>query len=226
MNLRLFVPPLARRSRVLHPGRELSNRATEVCPAQGPDVNPLSSSANLPDELKIPDPRSDRTLRLLEHFSALVERPVAPTAEGEPLPSRLAAATATVLEVTGAGISLMLDGTDRVGIGASDMLAAVAQRLQSTAGDGPCWVAQRCRRPVVAGPHEMADRWPAFSAELQARTPYRAVVAVPLINRLDGVGTVDLYLDSTDELHTLHIADTVAVADEIVHRLVGAGPAG
>lgn len=173
----------------------------------------------LPHELQISDQRTDRHRHLLTRFTELMAQQPATSATAELLPSRLAVAASLILGVAGAGVSLLFDDTRRLPIGASDVHAAVAERLQFTAGDGPCWVAQQDRRPIVAGPHEMTDRWPAFAADLLARTPYRAVVSLPLIGQLDGVGTVDLYLGSTAELRALHIADTVAVADEIARQL-------
>lgn len=171
---------------------------------------------------ELPDwvtPSSERSARLLAAFDAAVTAAGRAAPEPEMLPSRLSVATAAVLAVAGAGISIVFPASRRLPLGASDADAAVAERLQFTAGDGPCWTAQATARPVVAGPHEMQRQWPLFHDDLMARTPYRAVVSLPLTGRLLGVGTLDLYLATTAELRELHLADTIAVSDAISARL-------
>src|SRR3954451_15797495 len=70
--------------------------------------------------------------------------------------SRLAWACAQVLPVSGAGISLLSDPLVKVPIGASDDLAANAERFQFTAGAGPCFEAHRTGVPVAAGIRELS----------------------------------------------------------------------
>ena len=71
-------------------------------------------------------------------------------ADPELLPSRLARACARTLGVDGAGLSVSTDGEARLPLGASSPTAALAERLQFTAGDGPCGSAQRHQEPVFA----------------------------------------------------------------------------
>ena len=58
--------------------------------------------------------------------------------EPELLPNRLAAACTAVLPVDGAGICLFDSTGIRIPVGASDRDAALAERLQFTAAQGPC----------------------------------------------------------------------------------------
>ena len=122
-------------------------------------------------------------------------RSLGDTALGVPelLPSRLATAAVAALDgVDAAGISLFADEL-RVPIGTSDTAAAVAQALQFSVGDGPCFAAHRDQNAVVADHRELAERWPAFALSLMAQTPYQAVVSVPLTAELARLGTFDLY---------------------------------
>jgi len=112
----------------------------------------------------------------------------------ELLPLALVRACVRVLPVDGAGVSV----TERlrVPLAASDPVVAVAERLQTTLGEGPCLSAAATGTALVAGQHEI-ERWPIFSHELSAATPFRSLAAVPL--RLPGeqpFGALDLY--STD----------------------------
>ena len=62
----------------------------------------------------------------------------ADVARPELLPVRLARACARVLPAAGVGISLFGSNGIRVPVGASDDDAAIAERLQFTAAEGPC----------------------------------------------------------------------------------------
>jgi hypothetical protein len=116
------------------------------------------------------------------------------TGDPELVPMALSQACVEVLPVAGAGISL----TDelRVPLGASDAMAARAERLQTTLGEGPCLSAADAAEPLVADEESIAARWPLFHRELVSQTPYRSVVSVPLLARdgFTGLGALDLYL--------------------------------
>jgi hypothetical protein len=115
------------------------------------------------------------------------------------LPRVLAEACVAILPVAGAGISVTQDL--RVPLGSSDPVAAAAERLQTTLGEGPCLDATAAPMPLTAGLGVMAARWPAFHAELVRLTPYRSVAALPLIpangRRL---GALDLYLTGREPM--------------------------
>ena len=108
----------------------------------------------------------------------------------------LAQACVTVLGVSGAGVSLT-DGQLRVPLGASDAVAAQAEALQTTLGEGPCLDATATSDSIIADEASMATRWPIFSSELLDVTPFRSVASLPLRSSdLLRFGALDLY--STD----------------------------
>lgn len=137
----------------------------------------------------------------------------------ELLPVRLAVACVRVLPVAGAGISMFGAAGLRIPVGASDDDAAIAERLQFTAGEGPCLDAHALCRSVQATESLMAQRWPEFYAGLVARTPFRAVTAIPLPHLLKGAGTVDLMFRSSADMAELDMADADAVMAEVERLL-------
>jgi hypothetical protein len=137
----------------------------------------------------------------------------------ELLPVRLARACASVLGVDGAGISLLDAPQRRVPLGASHDLAEQAERLQFTAGEGPCMTAQDTRQPVFAVEADLRRRWPAFTALLFESTPYRAIVALPLQPSLAGSGAIDLFFTDSDRVPKLDVFDAVAVGELVTSSL-------
>ena len=91
----------------------------------------------------------------------------------------------------------------RIPLGASDDVAAIAERWQFTMGEGPCVPACASGGAVVATGAMIAGRWPLLYQELIARTPYRAVLSLPLRYRPTGVGALDLHLLQEDGEATL-----------------------
>jgi hypothetical protein len=137
----------------------------------------------------------------------------------ELLPVRLARACAEVLAVDGAGISLLDGSQQRVPLGASHELAELAERLQFTAGEGPCMTAQDTRQPVFAVEEDLRRRWPAFTDLLFASTPYRAIVALPLQPSLAGSGAIDLFFEDPDRVARLEVFEAVAVGELVTSSL-------
>ena len=143
----------------------------------------------------------------------------------ELLPVRLAKACAKVLPVAGAGISMFGSSELRIPVGASDNAAATAERLQFTAGEGPCLEAHALSRSVQATESLMAQRWPQFYTELLASTPFRAITAIPFLHELKGAGTVDLLFHSSADMAELDIAAADAVIAQLEHLLrTGSAP--
>jgi hypothetical protein len=129
----------------------------------------------------------------------------------ELLPERLARACAAVLPVDGAGLSLFFTEDRRLPLGASDPHAATAERLQFTVGEGPCLTAHSTNEVVVADAQDLVACWPAFSDVLIAHTPIRGVIALPLHGALEGMGALDLYVRSPDDIRAVGLADALAV---------------
>jgi hypothetical protein len=153
---------------------------------------------------------------------AAAELRAAWNADGRPdsaelLPSRVAAAAATVLGVAGTGLSLV-QGRYRLPLGASDDTATAAERLQFTHGDGPCLAAARTGKPQVARMPDLVRRWPAFASDFAARTPYQAIISMPIAMD-EATGALDIYLRDGAELDAVGLADAMAVAQEIGRAL-------
>jgi len=153
-------------------------------------------------------------MSITEDFAAAYAA-VADHARPELLPARLANACALVLPVAGVGISMFGAHGMRIPVGASDDAAAIAERLQFTAAEGPCLDAHELDRPVLATESLIAQRWPNFYTGLAERTPFRAVAAIPWPNTLKGAGTVDLLFHHSRDLADLDFA----VADEVIAQV-------
>jgi len=78
------------------------------------------------------------TVTIAEEFTTAYTAAGAAAAAPELLPVRLALACTRVLPVAGVGISMFGSGAMRIPVGASDHYAAIAERLQFTAAEGPC----------------------------------------------------------------------------------------
>jgi hypothetical protein len=137
----------------------------------------------------------------------------------ELLPVRLSMACCRVLMVDGAGVSLAGPDGRRVPLGASSALASRAERLQFTAGDGPCTTAQEDREPVFAVLDDLNRRWQPFAELLTRETPYRGVVALPLSEVIAGLGAIDLYFREEDAVPRLDVFEAMAVGDLVTTEL-------
>lgn len=94
-------------------------------------------------------------------------------AGAELLPTVLARAYLQVLPVAGAGLSIT--GELRLPLGSSDDVAAAAERLQTTLGEGPCLVACSANEPQLFDQAALSSTWPVFHDEFVTSTPYRSV---------------------------------------------------
>jgi hypothetical protein len=131
----------------------------------------------------------------------------------ELLPVQLARASARTLGVDAAGLSVTAGEGGRAPLGASSPIADLAERLQFTAGDGPCESAQRDQEPVFAASADLERRWPAFARLLARHTPYRAVVALPIGETLAGPGALDLFFTDESAVPELDVFEAMAVGD-------------
>jgi hypothetical protein len=129
----------------------------------------------------------------------------------ELLPARLALACSAVLPVDGAGLSFFFATDRRVPLGASDADAATAERLQFTAGEGPCFTAHDTQEIVIADERELQERWPGYTDALLACTAVRGVISLPLYGPLAGIGALDLYVHEPDAVRAVGLADALEV---------------
>ena len=132
---------------------------------------------------------------------------------------RLARAAAAALPVDGVGLSVHGEPGHRTPLAASSELAATAERLQFTAGSGPCLLAAESGFPVFATEEILARRWPAFHDLLVSHTPLRSVLALSLRGRLKGLGGVDLYLAAPDGAITVDVFEARCVAELVSDHL-------
>ena len=118
----------------------------------------------------------DRLLRILIRLAG--------DAHGKPWTTRLCVVCAEVIEMTGAGIMLMVDEHPQGSVCTTNDVSATIEDLQFTLGEGPCVDAYRHNQPVVEP--DLADpavtRWAAFSEQAVAAGA-RAVVRVPAHRR-------------------------------------------
>lgn len=142
---------------------------------------------------------------------------------------RVCAAAVTLLSLSGAGLSLMVDGALRGTAGVSDPGIAQVQELQLSLGEGPCvdaW-AQRgaVQEPDLAGPATV--RWPVFGAAA-VEAGLRAVFAFPLALGAIRLGVLVLYRDHPGALTADEVAYGVVLADVATHVILsvqaGASP--
>lgn len=159
---------------------------------------------------------------LAERFRAALSEEATPDSVPELLPQRLSRAVARVLPVDGAGISVRLVPDRQLPLGASDVTAGLAERLQFTVGTGPCMQASEARQPVFVVEEDIARRWPAFHDLLVGRTPYRGIVALPLRRGLAGAGAIDLYFTEPADVPVLDVFAAVTVGDLVTAALAEA----
>jgi GAF domain len=107
---------------------------------------------------------------------------------------RLCHACVRLLDVDGAAISVMLEGSTQGTIGSSGELSRQLDELQFTFGEGPCRDAVRRGAPVIA--ENLADpgeqRWLAYAGSALG-LGVRAVYALPISLANSFVGALDLY---------------------------------
>ncbi|MGY1822656.1 GAF domain-containing protein [Geodermatophilus sp. SYSU D00079] len=162
----------------------------------------------------------DQHVSIAERFTAALGHVSDDDLAGpELLPVRLSHACARMLRVDGAGLSVLDAEGRRIPLGASSEDAALAERLQFTAGSGPCHTAQEHREPVFAAYADLHRRWPAFAELLVERTPFRAVVALPLGETLAGPGALDLFFADENSVTGLDVFEAVAVSDLVTSAL-------
>jgi hypothetical protein len=140
--------------------------------------------------------------------------------DGHLLPDRLARATAQLLELDGAGLSVLAGQQGHVPIGASSSDAARAERMQFTVGSGPCRLAHATGQPVFVVEQDLRHRWPAFADLLFTGTPFRGVVALPLRPPISGA--LDLFFTDPGAVARLDVFDAVAVGDLVTSALADA----
>ena len=130
-----------------------------------------------------------------QRLAAALRAAAAPGLPASDLADRLCAAAVRAVGARGATLCAQFTDGMSVPVGVSDPLAAHAEEVQFSAGEGPCWEAHEQGRVVVADLGDTAGaarRWPVYALSLRREVDYDAVVAVPvrLASGLDLVLTV------------------------------------
>ncbi len=144
----------------------------------------------------------------------------------EMLAVRLSRACVAALPVDGAGMSIHDMKGLRTPIGASDPVAAQAERLQFTHGDGPCLRAHDDGVAIAFDEALIARNWPDLHEALLGETPFRAVLSLPLLPPLGPIVVLDLYVRDPEVLPATDREDvedvTIAVTRAMVAAALGA----
>lgn len=127
---------------------------------------------------------------------------------------RVCVAAVLLLSLSGAGISLMVDGQLRGSAGVSEPGIATVQELQLELGEGPCVDAwsrgEPMLEPDLAEP--VSVRWPTF-AQAAVEAGVRAVFAYPLHIGAIRIGVLVLYRDRPGGLEVEEAARALVLAD-------------
>lgn len=161
-------------------------------------------------------------MTISQDFAAAYRRGGTSSPEPQLVPDRLAVAVMEVTGIDGVGLGVF----DRVGftvpIGSSCDRTALAERLQFTVGQGPCYDAHRYSRTVVAVESVMARSWPAYHDLLVTQTAFRSVVALPLTGPLDSMATMDLLFHDPDAAARLPLGEIAVLGRQITAALIEA----
>jgi hypothetical protein len=147
-------------------------------------------------------------------FAVALARAVATPASG------LCSACVEVLEVSGAGITVMSGGqTGPLCVSSKRM--ATLEDLQFTMGIGPCQDAYLSGRPVHAPRFDAAifARWPSFVGQAR-ESGVGGVFAYPMSSNGAKVGVLTLYQDLEGDLSAVQHEDSVAMADVLTETVL------
>ena len=161
----------------------------------------------------------DQSIRIAVAFARAVAAPT----------SGLCTACVEVLDVSGAGITVMGGGQAGPLCVSSERMASL-EDLQFTMGEGPCQDAYGSGQPVHAARFDAATcaRWPSFIDEARG-SGIGGVFAYPLSTNGVKIGVLTLYQDQEGELSAGQHDDSLVLADvltETVLSLQDASPVG
>lgn len=116
-----------------------------------------------------------------------------------------------IMPITGAGVTLISDGSGPQYVAASDEEALRFEQLQSEVGEGPCLLAYESGEAVAVADLHADDQFPVFGPAAVA-AGLAAVFTFPLRHDDGRLGALDLYRDTPGALdpHTMGAAQTLA----------------
>jgi hypothetical protein len=137
---------------------------------------------------------------------------------------RLCRSCVSAVAVDGGSVSLVSSQGSRVGLGATDTMAAQLEEIQMTLGEGPYLDAASSLAPVQV--HNFADpatsnseRWPFLAKEV-ARLDVCALFGFPVSLGNVPVGTIGLYRRKPGPLSPAQLEDTLTAVDDIAASLL------
>lgn len=150
-----------------------------------------------------------------ERWDQLLHQAVGTGDAGQP--RRIAELCVDMLDVSGAGVSLISDIGNREVVCATDDVAMRIEELQVTLGEGPCVDAINGGAPVLVPDLDdrrdlTPERWPAFLSAAAA-AGVRAVFAFPLRIGVIKLGALDLYRSQPGALHDDQLSAALRAAD-------------
>jgi hypothetical protein len=125
---------------------------------------------------------------------------------------RVCEASAGLLAIDGASISVMVGPRHRETLYASDEASMRIESLQFSLGEGPCFESFESRRPVLVPDlaEFTAGQWPVFAAEL-SRMRIGAIFAFPMQRGAIRIGVVDFYRRQPGWLSSSDLAGALEV---------------
>jgi transcriptional regulator with GAF, ATPase, and Fis domain len=133
----------------------------------------------------------DRLLESLERFAVTL---TAGYGVGDVLHD-LTSEMTDVLDLTGAGVTLVHDGKQRFVTAAVEAIASL-ERVQEDHQLGPCIDAVTTAQPITVSDLDVEDttqRWPEYSNAAKT-AGIRAVAGIPMLGEESAVGAVNLYV--------------------------------
>ncbi|TCO48983.1 GAF and ANTAR domain-containing protein [Actinocrispum wychmicini] len=132
-------------------------------------------------------------------------------------------ACVALLDVDGAGLSLMNGSGQGETQYATNKISALIEDTQFTMGEGPGVDAFRSAMPVLVSDLDSGSgrrRWPMFTA-VAVTAGVRAVFAFPLRSGAIRLGTLAAHRSTPGPLTSGQVADALVVADLILSQLLG-----
>ena len=155
---------------------------------------------------------SDRLARIVDAIGSDVG------SDPETYPQRVCAAAADLLEMSGAGLTLMTRSVLGA-VWASDAASRTVEDLQFALGEGPALDAFNWGAPALEPSLAASSRWPFFGPQALA-LGVEAVFAFPLQVGVICLGTINLVRDSPGFLSRDELADALVLADVVTGDLI------
>lgn len=135
----------------------------------------------------------------------------------------------SVVPVSGAAVSVLVNRAAQATICSSDSTAAHLDELQFDLGEGPCWEALSSRGPALHPEVQDEDQssWPAFANAIRG-SDVHAMFAFPLVVGSLDIGAVGLYSSSVGSLTAEQVADASTLAQltgwQVLRRILTKNP--